>query len=73
LYGGILGGMGVGLGGTAFALSIALLHSGLIGIASLAGLLGVSYGLARTIYVSVARSREHELRRLVERMAELLS
>jgi eukaryotic-like serine/threonine-protein kinase len=73
LYGGIMGGMGGGAGGAALGVGIGVMHAAVAAIAMTLGIIGGSYGLARAIYVSVARDREHELRRLVERIAEQLS
>ena len=72
LYGGVVGGVGGGGIGAGTALGFAVMHSGMgaLGL-SLAFIVG-SYGLARTIYVGMAESRERELKRLVARIAEQL-
>jgi serine/threonine-protein kinase len=69
LFGGIVGGVGGGSGGLAIGIGVGALHSA----AAVVGIWGValagSYLLARTIYVAQARSRERELRALIEELA----
>jgi hypothetical protein len=72
LYGGIVGGVGGGGLGAALAIGVAAMHSGIITVGLVTAFLTGSYGLARTIYVGAAESRERELKRLVQRIAEQL-
>jgi serine/threonine-protein kinase len=72
LYGGIVGGVGGGGLGAALAIGVAAMHSGIITVGLVTAFLTGSYGLARTIYVGMSESRERELKRLVQRIAEQL-
>ncbi|HZS58082.1 MAG TPA: serine/threonine-protein kinase, partial [Gemmatimonadaceae bacterium] len=72
LYGGIVGGLGGGGVGAGVAIGVAALHSGGAALGIAVTFIGAAYGLARTIFTTTAESRERELRRLVERIAEQL-
>jgi hypothetical protein len=73
LYGGVVGGVGGGGIGAGVALGLAVMNSGMAAIGLSLAFIASSYGLARTIYVGIAESRERELKRLVERIAEQLA
>ena len=64
--------MGGGGVGAAIAIGVAAMHSAGATLGLAVTFLGASYGLARTIFTNTAESRERELRRLVERIAEQL-
>jgi eukaryotic-like serine/threonine-protein kinase len=70
LFGGIMGGMGGGGGGAAMGIGAGALHSVPLALAMWASIVGGSYVLARTIYTSVARDRQQQLRRLTTEIAE---
>ncbi|HTA73477.1 MAG TPA: serine/threonine-protein kinase [Gemmatimonadaceae bacterium] len=70
LFGGIGGGMGGGGTGVAIAVGVGALHSPEAALGIALAFVASSYGLARTIFTTSAESRERELRRLVERIAE---
>jgi eukaryotic-like serine/threonine-protein kinase len=72
LFGGIMGGMGGGFGTLAIALGAGEFGSAVMAIGLAAAAVGSSYGLARTIYVSVASHRSRELQRVVTEVAEFL-
>ena len=72
LYGGVVGGLGGSLLGLAIPVGLAVMHSGTAAIGLSAAFVTFSYGLARTIYTGVSDSRERELRRLVQRIADQL-
>jgi eukaryotic-like serine/threonine-protein kinase len=73
LYGGIMGGVGGGGTGGVSGLGRGGKSTAAAALGMTLALIGGSYWLARTLYVSISRDREHELRRLVERIAEHLS
>jgi eukaryotic-like serine/threonine-protein kinase len=64
LYGGIVGGGGGGLGGASVGIVLASTGSPLAAVAIALGLAGSAYGVARTIFKAVVRSRERELKAL---------
>jgi hypothetical protein len=70
LYGGLVGGMGGGGLAVGIAVGVGAMHSGPVALGIALAFVTSSYGLARTIFTTSAESRERELRRLVERIAE---
>jgi len=72
LFGGIMGGVGGGGGGVAMGIGTGTFHSVPIALGMWLSVIGASYVLARTIYTSVTRGREQELRRLVAEIAEYI-
>lgn len=71
IFGGITGGVGGGVGGATFGITMAATHGAFLiaGPAFAAVVLG-AYGLARTVFVNLSRSRERNLRTAVERVAQ---
>jgi hypothetical protein len=70
LYGGIMGGGGGGMMGPIIGLTLdAGAPAGIIPVLMLAAA-GLTYGIARTIFTRVHRSRSHVLRQLIDRLAE---
>lgn len=71
IFGGITGGVGGGVGGATFGITMAATKGAFLiaGPAFAAVVLG-AYGLARTIFVNMSRSREKNLRTAVERVAQ---
>jgi hypothetical protein len=72
LFGGIMGGMGGGGGAFAMAVGDGVFHSAAIALGMWLSVIGGSYLLARTIYTSVARDRQQQMRRLVTEIAEYI-
>lgn len=70
LFGGIMGGVGGGTSGLTLGLGSQLLHSFPAGVGLWLLALGGTYGLARTIFTHVARSRGERLRDVLNRIAE---
>jgi hypothetical protein len=70
LFGGLMGGLGGGLGIPLMAASLAGWHSAGAALAILAGAVGGSYLLARTIFGAVASRRAARLGALMERLTE---
>lgn len=69
LFGGIMGGLGGGGLGAALGIGLGVFHSAPVGVGLAAALLAGSYGLARTIYTRIARSRQRTLEELLDRLA----
>lgn len=70
LFGGIMGGAGGGTSGMTIAAGVGVFHSLAAGIGMWAVVLAGTYGLARTIFTRVARSRGERLQDVMERIAE---
>lgn len=70
LFGGIMGGVGGGTSGVTLGLGSAVLHSFAAGVGLWLVVLAGTYGLARTIFTHVARSRGERLRTVLDRIAE---
>jgi hypothetical protein len=71
LFGGLMGGVGGGLGiGVGLGVGIEVLNSVLFAVAWPLGIVGLSYMTARTIFSTMARRRQRELRTLLERLVE---
>jgi hypothetical protein len=70
LYGGIMGGGGGGMIGPAIGIGVGALQSPFAAVGLAVGFVGAAYGIARTIYTRMLRSRRDTLRRLVEQLAE---
>lgn len=70
LFGGIMGGVGGGTTGLTLGLGAKLLHSLAGGFGLWLLVLGGTYGVARTIFTHVARSRGERLRDVLDRIAE---
>jgi hypothetical protein len=71
LFGGIMGGLGGGGLGAALGIGLGVFHSGAVGAGLAIALLAGSYGLARTIFGSIARSRQQAMDELLDRLAAL--
>lgn len=69
LFGGIIGGGGGGGGGAALGATTAATHNPLLGFAVWGGCVVGAYGVARTIFRSLSRSRERTLEELVGELA----
>jgi serine/threonine-protein kinase len=70
IYGGVMGGGGGGLGGIVMGLTIEAFRSAPITVAAVAGLVGASYGVARTIFAANVRRRSKMLRDLLGELGE---
>lgn len=70
LFGGLMGGVGGGLGIPLMAAGLAAFHSPGAAFAMLAGAIGGSYLLARTIFGAVASRRGARLQALIRQLAE---
>jgi hypothetical protein len=70
VFGGIMGGGGGGLGSASMGITMGALHSPIIAVTTLVGLIGAAYGTARTIFSRVSHKRQRSLRQLVEDLAE---
>ncbi len=68
VFGGVMGGFGGGLTAPAIAIGVGAFHAALPVVGLVGALVGGSYALSRGIYGALARRRERELRRLVERL-----
>ena len=74
LFGGIMGGVGGGLGlGIGLGVGIEVLGSVAFAVAWPAGVIGLSYMLARGIFGSIARRRRRILRELLDRITEFVA
>lgn len=71
LFGGIMGGGGGGLMGPSMALGFNVFHSGAAAFGMVVGVVGLAYGVARTIFVRMARSRRKILEGLTADLVEL--
>lgn len=69
LFGGIMGGMGGGTSGLSIAAGVGM-HSVVIGAGMWLAIVAATYGLSRTIFTRVARSRGERLHRVLDRIAE---
>jgi hypothetical protein len=70
LYGGIMGGGGGGMMGPSIAIGMNVFHSGFAALGMVFGMVGVAYGVARTIFGKMSRSRSEVLRKLTEALAD---
>lgn len=70
LFGGLMGGLGGGSGGIAVGIGLGALNSGPAAAGIWAAFLAASYGLARTIFVTMSRRRATALAALADRLAE---
>jgi hypothetical protein len=68
LFGGIMGGLGGGGLGAAVGIGLGVFHSAAAGVGLAVGLLATSYGLARMIYIHIARSRQQGMEALLDRL-----
>ena len=70
LFGGIMGGGGGGMLGPAFGIGLNYFHfAGAVAMIAL-GAIGTTYGIARTVFTRIARSRSEVLRKLTATLAE---
>lgn len=71
LFGGIMGGAGGGLGfGLGLPIAVEVLGSAVLAVALPVGALGLSYAVARGIFVRIARRRRRALQRLLDQLTE---
>jgi serine/threonine-protein kinase len=73
IFGGIVGGGGGGTGGPMIGGVLGATHSALLAIAAAAACVATAYGVARTVYGGIVRSRTEEMRMLTARLAEAAS
>jgi hypothetical protein len=69
IFGGFVGGAGLGPTGALIGLGLAVLHSPLAAVAIELGWLSTMYGLARTVFVKKSAKRSEMLRELVGELA----
>ncbi len=65
LFGGVVGGVGGGLGSSSLVIGATVLHSVPAGIGMFAGTVALAYGLARTIFVAVAKRHARQIDQLI--------
>ncbi len=70
LFGGIMGGGGGATIGPIIGLSVNVTNSGVLAMLAAAGMLGTTYGVARTIFTRISRSRGKALQALTEKLAD---
>jgi eukaryotic-like serine/threonine-protein kinase len=70
LFGGIVGGGGGGMIGPSLALGLEAVGSAAAAGGFIVGSVALAYGIARTIYTRMVRSRRDTLREVTERLAE---
>jgi len=70
LFGGIVGGGGVGLGIGTIPLAIEALNSPALAVVLPIAVLGIAYGVARTIFGKTGKQKKAKLTRLVDKIAE---
>jgi serine/threonine-protein kinase len=70
LFGGIMGGGGGGTIGPAIGIGMNYFHSGAAALLIAVGWMGTMYGIARTIFSRMSRSRGKALQQLTEALAE---
>ena len=70
LFGGLMGGLGAGSSGISFGIAMSVFGSAAAAVPLVAGTIGASYLLARTIFARAVRNRGERLQRLMSRLAE---
>ena len=70
LFGGIMGGGGVGLGIGTIPIAIEVLGSPALAVVFPVAVVGIAYGIARTIFRETGKRKGAKLKRLVEKIAE---
>jgi serine/threonine protein kinase len=74
IYGGVVGGGGGGLGGGVLSVLLGATHAGgLVVVGASLAVVGAMYGLARSIFVSLARRRRRQLTKLIDELAEIVA
>ena len=70
LFGGVVGGGGMGTAAPVLGVILNATHDPFLAIAAFLGTLATAYGVARTIFKNIVRGRERDLRELTARLAE---
>jgi len=70
LFGGIMGGGGGGLMGPSIGIGFNVFHSGFAALGMIITSVGAAYGVARTIFAKMSRSRAEVLRKLTQSLAD---
>ena len=70
VFGGIVGGGGGGTGGPMIGGVLGATHSAVLALGAALGCVAAAYGIARTVFRGIVRSRTEEMRQLTARLAE---